>query len=266
MPKRIVSLDYGATTTMLAIGVTPVAIADADEWPIWVVSPPLPAGVANIGDDLDVNLEVLTRLKPDLIVSTPYLEASRPALERVAPVMTLTIYAPDGEPLPRAIAATRTLGECLGRSGEADRFLAESEAAFDRFAERLARLAPPPLAFINHLDARHARIYGRHSLYDNVLKRLGLANAWTDETNYWGFDTIGLERLATLAPNARLIAFQPIPPDVPQMQATSPLWQSLPFVATGRASVLPGVLMFGMLPSALRFAELLTDHLEAVAS
>ena len=98
-----------------------------------------------------------------------------------------------------------------------------------------------------------------------MLDRLGLTNAWTGETNYWGFNTIGLERLATMPADVRLIAFEPIPPDVPQMQAASPLWQSLPFVAAGRTSVLPGVLMFGMLPSALRFAELLTAHLEAVA-
>ena len=263
--RRIVSLDYGVTTTLLAIGITPVAIADADEWPIWVVSPPLPAGVANVGDDLDVNLEVLARLKPDLIFSTPYLEGARAVLETIAPVETLTIYAPDGEPLPRSIAATRRLGETLDRQAAAEKFLAESEAAFDGYAERLARLSPPPLALINHLDARHARVYGSHSLYDNVLDRLGLTNAWTGETNYWGFNTIGLERLATMPADVRLIAFEPIPPDVPQMQAASPLWQSLPFVAAGRISVLPGVLMFGMLPSALRFADLLTAHLEAVA-
>ncbi|MFD1378870.1 hypothetical protein [Fodinicurvata halophila] len=46
----------------------------------------------------------------------------------------------------------------------------------------------------------------------------------------------------------------------------SPLWTRLPPVEAGRFSVLPPVLMFGMLPSALRFARVLSHHLEGEAA
>ncbi|QRM56806.1 ABC transporter substrate-binding protein [Sinorhizobium sp. BG8] len=264
-PSRIVSLDYGIASTLLAIGVVPVGIADAEDWKIWMVQPDLPASVADVGDDLEVNFEALVRLKPDLIFSTPYLEPQKAALENIAPVVTLTIYAPDGDPLMRSVAATRAIGDRLGRQVEAERFLAEAEAAFEAFAVRIARISPPPVALVTHLDDRHARVYGGHSLYDNVLQKIGVRNAWTGTSNFWGFETIGLETLSAVADDARLISFEPLPPDIANMKATSPLWQNLPFVAAGRVSVLPGVLMFGMLPSALRFAELLTDHLESLS-
>ena len=45
----------------------------------------------------------------------------------------------------------------------------------------------------------------------------------------------------------------------------SPLWTSLPFVRRQRISVIPGVLMFGMVQEALRFSTLVVDTLEISA-
>ncbi len=40
-------------------------------------------------------------------------------------------------------------------------------------------------------------------------------NAWTEESNYWGFQTIAIEDLSRIADSdARLVAFEPIPSDV----------------------------------------------------
>ena len=42
---------------------------------------------------------------------------------------------------------------------------------------------------------------------------------------------------------------------------TSPIWQALPAARSGRFEVLPGVLMFGMVREAMRFANIITDRL-----
>lgn len=265
-PERIASLDYGIATTLLALGITPVGVAAAADWSTWVVEPPLPAGVADLGSDLEVNFEVLAALDPDLILTTPYLAALTPSLQRIAPVMELTIYAEGGEPLARSIEATRKLGARLGLETNADAFLSKSDDFLTACARRVGELEPRPLALINFMDARHARIYGKHSLYADVMKRIGIENAWTGPTNFWGFQTIAIEELARLPEETRLIAFEPILPDIRPTLAHSPLWQSLPFVSAGRVSTLPGVLMFGMVPSATRFARLVVDHLEALSA
>jgi ferric hydroxamate transport system substrate-binding protein len=265
--QRVVSLDYGLTTTLLAIGITPVAVADAADWPVWVVEPALPDSVVDIGDDLAVNLELLSTLSPDIILSTPYLEASRPALMRLAPVEVFSIYAAGGRPLARSIEATRQLGHLLGRIDAARQFLARTEAAFDAHAARLRRLDVGPLALVNLMDARHARVFGAHSLYQDVMDRIGLTNAWTGPTNDWGFQTIAIEQLGLLHDAyGQIIAFEPLPPDALPTLRRSPLWNALPAVAAGRFSLLPGVLMFGMVPAALRFSELIVSHLESQAT
>jgi iron complex transport system substrate-binding protein len=264
-PRRIVSLDYALASTLISLGVTPVAVASLADWDKWVVAPEMPADVVDLGSSWEVNFEVLIDLKPDLILTTPYLEALKPKLEAIAPVVSVPVYSGDGKPvLPNAYAATRMIGERIGRCRDAKRFLATSDAFFEDCRKRIAALDAPPVALVSLMDARHARIYGRPGLYQGVLDRLGVENAWQGEGSYWGFQTIGLEALAgSTDPRARLIAFEPLPRDVmPQIEA-SPLWQALPFSRPGHFAVLPGVLMFGMVTEAMRFARLLTDHLEA---
>ncbi|EKV28963.1 Ferric hydroxamate ABC transporter, periplasmic substrate binding protein FhuD [Caenispirillum salinarum AK4] len=251
---------------MLALGVEPVGVASADAWDRWVKTPELPPGTIDLGQDLAVNLELLAFLEPDLIVISPYVAAARPALERIAPVEMVTIYAPDGpSPLERAVAETRRLGALLGRTGAADAYLDATFAELADMRARLSRLPLPAVALVSFmLDARHARIYGRHSLYQDVLDRLGVENAWTGATNFWGFQTIGLERMASMADAAvELIVFEPIADEMRPTLEKSPLWLSLPFVRREDFVMFPPVLMFGMVPSAIRFARLLTEHLEA---
>jgi iron complex transport system substrate-binding protein len=264
-PRRIVSLDYALASTLLSIGVRPVAVASLADWEKWVVAPEMPADVVDLGSSWEVNFEVLIDLKPDLILTTPYLEALKPKLEAIAPVVSVPVYSGDGKPvLPAAYAATLSVGARIGRHAEASRFLAESDAFFEACRMRISALDAPPVALVSLMDARHARIYGRPGLYQGVLDRLGIENLWTGVGNYWGFDTIGLEALAAFTdPRGRLIAFEPLPRSImPQIEA-SPLWRALPFSRQGHFSVLPGVLMFGMVTEALRFASLLTEHLEA---
>jgi ABC-type Fe3+-hydroxamate transport system substrate-binding protein len=143
-------------------------------------------------------------------------------------------------------------------------FLAGAERRFDAYRSRIAALHPLPVLLVNFMDGRHVRVYGGSGLYQNVLERIGVTNAWTGETNYWGFSTVGIERLATRE-DLRLIAFEPIPADTRPTLERSPLWSRLPFVKAGHVSVLPSVLMFGAMPSALRFARLLVEHLEELS-
>jgi iron complex transport system substrate-binding protein len=261
---RIASLDYGLASTLLSLGVTPVAVSTLADWDRWVVEPAMPSGVHDLGSTFEVNLEMLAMLKPDLILTTPYLDGLLHQLEGFAPVLRLSVYAPDGGPiLPAAIAATRQLGAAIGRDREAGSFLERADAFFEDCHERIARHAAPPLALVSFMDARHARIYGAPGLYHNVLERIGVRNAWSEPSNYWGFQTIALEELVRVSdPDARLIAFEPVPGDVRAKLATSPIWQALPFARPGHFSVLPPALMFGMVNEAMRFADLVAHLLE----
>ncbi|MBO3761331.1 ABC transporter substrate-binding protein [Ciceribacter sp. L1K22] len=266
-PGVVVSLDYGVASTLMALGIVPAAVASLADWDIWVVEPEMPPSVMDLGNAWEVNFEILTTLQPDLILTTPYLDALKPRLDALGQVLRLDVYSAEGgDILPKAIAATRQLGTAVGREQEAEAFLQSAELFFDECRERIAALNISSVALVSFLDARHARVYGSPGLYDNILQRLGLQNAWTGQATYWGFDTIGIEQLSRISdPTALLIALEPIPGDVLPKLSTSPLWNALPFVRADNFSVMPGSLMFGMVNDAMRFARLLTDHLETVA-
>jgi iron complex transport system substrate-binding protein len=262
--QRVVSLDYGLSSTLLSLGLPPVGISDLADWGKWVVEPAMPQSVVDIGSSHEVDFEVLIQLKPDIILTTPYLDELLPRLQPIAKILRLEIFTPDTGPiLPAAMVATRKLAAELGRESEAELFLARSDAFFDRCRRRLAGRTVPPVVLVSFMDARHARVYSAPGLFHNALERIGVRNAWTRQSNYWGFETIGIEELSVITdPDARLIAFDPVPPDVLPKLVQSPLWQALPFSRPGHLSVVPPALMFGMVNEAMRFAGLVTDVLE----
>lgn len=263
-PARIVSLDYGLASTLLSLGLVPQAVVSLADWKKWVIEPEMPAGVRDLGNGWEINFEALTLIRPELIVTTAYLDPLKPRLDQLAPVLRFEIYAAEGGAiLPKAYAATRALGAAVGRAAEAEAFLAGADRFFDECRRRLQAIGAPPVALASFLDERHARIYARPGLYDNVIARLGLENAWQGEGNYWGFATIGVEGLAAIRdPRARFFAMEPLPGGLLARLSDSPLWTSLPISRPGRFGVLPGALMFGMVNEAMRFARLLTQALE----
>lgn len=262
---RVVSLDYGLASTLLALGVPPVGISERAAWADWVVAPELPAGVAELGISSEPNLEVLARLAPDLILVTPWLDAQIPRLERHAPVLRLDTFLWTGRPiLDACIASTRRLAVRIGREGAAETLLDRMEALFAECRARLAPHAGRPVVLAHFWDARHVRISGDPSLFADVLGLIGLRNGWDQPTGAWGFQTVPVEELSRVTdPEAMLLIFDPLPEGALDRLGRSPLWRALPLTAPGRILRMPPVLLFGMVNEAMRFARLVTDAMEA---
>lgn len=265
-PLRVVSLDYGLTETLLELGVEPVGVPDLDGYDRWVVEPELPPDVVDVGSTFAPNVELIQQLDPDLILTTPFLAGIRHRLERVAPTLSLAIYRPEGEgALESARAVTRRLGQRLGRREAADRLIQRVDSTLASARDALRTRGDVPLYVVRFMDPRHVRVFGENSLFDDVLERLDLPNAWEGETNYWGFSTVGIEALATRR-EVRLYYFDPPPREVLSTLDRSALWSRLPFVEAGRVHPIPMVLQTGGLPSAERFARLLVERLTRTRS
>lgn len=253
---RVVSLDYGLAQTLIEIGVSPVGLIDTGGWTDWAIEPPLPPGVANLGSSSEVNMELLQMLKPDLILSTPFLEWVRPQMERIAPVRSYPIHDVGSSPYPHIVKATRDLGELVGRQREAEALIERTETMFVQTRKAVERLAEKPVTVISFLDARNIWVYGPGGIFQDVFDRLGFRNGWTKPTNAWGFANAGIADLAGIG-DSRLFYMDPVPADVPAILEGSPLWQSMPFVRAGQAHRIAAALMFGTLPAMTRFARLL---------
>lgn len=258
-PKRIAVFDYALAELLLLLGVEPVAVMSAADWSKWTGEPPLPPGVMDLGASQEPSLERLAALKPDLILSTEYTSLAEPAAARIAPVERLTIYGSGTDPLPRAREVTTAIGELLGLSGRAEQAIADVDAEIAALSRRL-RPNLPPLLIVAFMDTRHARVFGRASLFGDTLEGLGLRNAYPEAVNVWGFNTVGIEDLASYG-EATLLSIDPAPADTWPTLDRSPLWTELPFVKAGRVTRLDPVLTFGALSSARRFARLVTEAL-----
>jgi ferric hydroxamate transport system substrate-binding protein len=262
-PERVVALDWGLVQTLLALGLAPIASAENELYRDSVREPKLPASVQELGLRSEPNLELLQQLQPDLIMVGSDQGVLQPRLNAIAPTEIFADTAETGSPAERVARLTRDVATRIGRVVAAERYLASAWHTFDLARARCAPLRIAPLQVISVIDERRALVFGQGSLFDDVLTRLGLSNAWTTATNGWGYATIGFEQLAE-QPQAQLAYFNATP-GLEARLANNPLWRNLPSVRSGRAIKLPEVLFYGGMPSAVSFAQLLADRLPEIS-
>ncbi|MBB6306087.1 iron-siderophore ABC transporter substrate-binding protein [Xanthobacter tagetidis] len=257
---RVATLDWALLETLLAMGVAPVAAAELVLFRQVAVEPLVPQGVIDVGLRGMPNFEALRRAAPDLIFNSAYYVAAEPKLRLIAPVETISIYRRGAPPFVRAEEAARRLAEATSRPEAAERLVAATQETLANCRAALAGWGARPLLVINLGDARHFRVFGPDSMFGEVLARLGLANAWTSGTSYAASAPVGLEALARFA-DAGVVILPPVPPDARRILPQSAVWRALPSVRENRVVVLGSMNPFGGLPTAMRFARLLTQAL-----
>lgn len=259
--QRIIALEWLPTELLLALGITPFAIADIAGYRAWVESPTLPEGVVDIGLRTEPNLELMTQLRPSLIVYSAGYGHAPDKIARIAPGMGITFT--DGKhPLDNARRSVLALGERLGLQAQARRHLNEFEALITHMRQRFAPWRGKPLLLMTLIDTRHALIIGQNSLFQQTMSELELQNAWRGDANFWGSAVVGLERLAAVDA-ARVICFAHNDETLMRQVAATPLWQAMPFVREGRFHRTSAVWFYGATPSAMRFCHLLDAALGA---
>ncbi|RUR35547.1 ABC transporter substrate-binding protein [Vreelandella populi] len=255
---QFATVDWTIAETLVAIGAPISGVAQQQDYYDWVGEPHLPESSADLGLRAQPNFELLAQLAPEQILISPMFASLTPRLERIAPVTSLALYSPDADTWQEMQALTRELGELTDREAAAEQLIEDTQTLMASLHD--AQPDTAPLLMVQFMDARHVRIFGENSLYNAVLEQLGLANAWDQPTNAWGFSLTGIEVLAGY-PDARLVIIDPLPLGVEEQLATSGLWLQLPIVRNNNLLRLPPVWSFGALPSAQRFANVLSAAL-----
>lgn len=261
--RRIAVLDWAMFETLLALDIVPVAATELVQFRKIAVEPTVPTEVADLGLRGSPNFEMLRLSNPDLIVSSRWYTSVQDNLERIAPVLSYSVYEPGRPPYAPAEQVTMALGEQLGGEQRARAYVEASSREIAQARLRIADKTSRPIFLINLGDARHFRVFGEDSLFGDVLRRLGFRNAWTKATSYSAAAPVPLEALAEV-PEASIAIISPVPPDANSTLANSPLWKAFPAVREGRVVTLPPVNHFGALPAARRFAHVLTEALSAL--
>jgi ferric hydroxamate transport system substrate-binding protein len=258
---RLAAIDWGMYETAVSIGVSPVAVAERIRL-AHVSAVAVPGSVADLGLRGAPNLEALSLVAPDLVLSSNYYVFITPQLERIAPVFARDLFIAGEPALPRTLAALEALAVQLGLEQAGQEARARIEAELDGLAHRAAPFADRTVCLLSVGDARHVQMFGADSLYGGVLTRLGLKNGWSEGTRFAFTAPVPLARLAEF-PEARIVVCGAVPVPIRRALAGSVLWNSLPAVREGRVDLLPDDNPFGGAPSALRLARHIVAALEA---
>ncbi|MBY3136363.1 ABC transporter substrate-binding protein [Rhizobium leguminosarum] len=256
---RVATLDWALLETLLAIGANVVAATELRQFREVAITPDVPATTADLGLRGTPNFEVLRFARPDLIFNSNFYAWADERMRGVAPVESHAIYKPGESPFALAEQATLAIGERL-QLAAARQLTEELGARLDRYRALLAAGDGRPVIPINLGDARHFRVFGSDSMFGEVLKHVGLTNAWQAQTSYSAAAPVGIEILASM-PDAWIVMIPPQPADALATLATSNFWNALPAVREKRVLMLGSINPYGALPAAGRFADLLAEGL-----
>jgi iron complex transport system substrate-binding protein len=257
---RIAAIDWAMLETLISLGMMPVAATELIQFRKDAVEPAIPGDVVDLGLRGTPNFELLHLLKPNLILISPFYTRHQAALERIAPIVSLPFYSRGEPPFAKALAAVTMLGERLGRQEIAAQALANIAARLETGKLALARFAGRPTYLVNVGDARHVRVFGSDSMFGDVMSRLGLPNAWTEQSRYTFAAPVPIENLSA-ANDARIVVISEIPVEARSGLRNSMIWNSLEPVRKGRVLMLDNINPYGGVTAGMRFARLLSDAL-----
>jgi len=261
--SRIVALDAPSAEMLVQLGVGPAGVAGLEGYRQAAGDVPALRQAVDIGFFYEPNLELLQALAPDVFVSSFGIGAPRDLLERIAPLISLPIYGVSSSSYEAAILALTGLAEATGREEVADAFLVTHRSLLDETRTKAqGRSVRPVYLATPLLDGRHVILYGKHSLFEEVMKRVGLRNAFVGETTPWGIASVGIDQLAQEPEAVLLYIESPVTQTALKGLDASAIWRSLPFVREQRLVPVPYLEMYGALPTADRFLGMVGDLLD----
>lgn len=267
--QDVVSLEWGLTENLLALGVEPAGQADVEGYNTWDTVAPLDPETPDVGTRGEPSLDAISALEPDLVVTTTDLpENVISQIEEVAPVLALR--GSDAEdPLGYMRETVTTLGEVTGTQDAAaaaledfDAKVAEATAALDE-----AGLAGAEFAMADGWVANgtvSVRMFTPGSYFGALGEEVGLVNAWTEggdpdyglaQTDVEGLTQLGDVQFVYAANDAETDPFA-------EGLKDNKVWQQLPFVTAGDVHRIPdGIWMFGGPLSGAAYLDALVDAL-----
>ncbi|KAF1072452.1 MAG: Iron(3+)-hydroxamate-binding protein FhuD [Pseudomonas citronellolis] len=262
--ERVVAINWAAAESLLTLGVVPIAISDGSYYDRRMPTGDLPPSVQDIGPYWEPNLELIQALRPQLILADPLPPPIARSLNRLAPTEIVDIFPTRDNVWAGCTRFLQRLAARVNRADAAQAWIDNAEQRLDRCRARLATSQQPPIcvAVLNQ-DGRHATVYGRNSLPQAMLERLGLRNAWQGASSPMGNVLAGIDRLAD-DPTAHLLYIE-IPTTSARLQSLrqpNELWNHLPAVRQGHAQALGKFFPNGGAASCLYLAERITDYLD----
>jgi iron complex transport system substrate-binding protein len=268
---KVVSLEWGLTENLVALGVKPVGEADVKGYNTWDTSAPIDASTPDVGTRGEPSLDAIVALHPDLVVVTTDLpENVIKQIEKKVPVLALR--GSDGsDPIGYMRRTVTTLAEVTGTQAQGEKVLADFDAKVDAAKAELEKAGKTGAPFTmadGWVDngTVSVRMYTPGSFFGGIGAELGLKNQWTTGGDKdYGLATTDVEGLTKITDADTTFVYAASDSEADPFAdglKDNKVWKQLPFVEAGHVKRIPdGIWMFGGPLSAERYVDAVVDAL-----
>lgn len=166
----------------------------------------------------------------------------------------------DGKkPLAVARQSLQEMAQLFNLQASAERHLTEYDRFIASLKPRFIQRGARPVLLTSLLDSRHMLVFGSNSLFQTYWTNMG-SQMRQGETNFWGSTAVSIDRLAAYK-DVDVLCFDHGNDKEMAALMSTPLWQAMPFVRSGRFQRVPAVWFYGATLSAMHFARILDNAL-----
>ncbi|PKG38977.1 iron-siderophore ABC transporter substrate-binding protein [Psychromonas sp. Urea-02u-13] len=262
-PTRIIAINWSMAENLLELGITPIAITDIKGYRQWVVNPPIPDSVLDIGTRSEPNLERIKELNPDLILSSALQKGLVPQLQKIAPTLYYDSFREDHNNAEKAQQIFTQIALVTGKQKQAQQRLQQQQDQIKKLKEQLITHFNgqlPKVSLIRFANPTAVIIYGDNSLSSAALDKLGIQSALTMPKTKWGFKQFPTSELAKIKEGV-VLHIEPF--EHQPLLDKSPLWNILPFVKNKQFSTIDSTWSYGGINAVGYTAQAVTKSLLA---
>lgn len=270
--KKVVVLEWVYSEDLLALGVQPVGMADIKNYNKWVNTKTKPSkDVVDVGTRQQPNLEEISRLKPDLIITASFRgKAIKNELEQIAPTVMFDPSTSNNDHFAEMTETFKQIAKAVGKEKEGKKVLADMDKAFADAKAKIekADLKDKNIAMAQAFTAKNVptfRILTDNSLALQVTKKLGLTNTFeAGKSEPDGFKQTTVESLQSVQ-DSNFIYIVADEDNIFDTQLKgNPAWEELKFKKENKMYKLKGdTWIFGGPESATSLATQVADVMTA---
>ncbi|MET3926328.1 ABC transporter substrate-binding protein [Devosia sp. 2618] len=226
-PVRIVALEFSFVQALDSLGVTPVGVTDDNQPERIAQLLGKTIEYSSVGTRLEPNLELVSALKPDLIIADLRRHAAvYEQLSAIAPTIVLNSWDGSYEDIKDAVV---TIADAIGDKAKGEKVVADHEAAMAAIADKIPD--GDNRRFLLAVATTDAwSLHTSASFSGSVFDAIGVQAAV--EADVPVESGVGLERLVAVNPDVMLVATDPGGTIFDQVQDNA-AWQGIEAVKTG---------------------------------
>jgi ferric hydroxamate transport system substrate-binding protein len=269
-PERIVVLEWVYAEDLLALGVQPVGMADIEGYKAWVnIDAELSDEVEDVGTRQEPNLEAISLLNPDLIITASFRhDAIMKDLQSIAPTLAFNPYPEEGQgdQYDEMIETFQKIAKVVGKEDKAKEVLEQMNNTFDdtKTALQEAGFENTPFILTQAFSSQNTptlRLFTDNGMATKIMEKLGLQNAFDQSAwEVYGYYETDVEALQNFQDAHFFYIVQENDNVFENQLKGNPAWENLDFVKNNRLYALPGnTWTFGGPLSAITFANQIKD-------